>query len=387
MRACVDGHDDTAVALARHENLDGLAARAIEHGVAGSVYACLGDVEALDERERRGLGAFVLQNRMQHQHVLRDLQYLAGVLEPLGSPWIVVKGPAVAATLYPRADLRNAGDIDVLVGPAQFAAAVELLARAGHPVDDANWPLVRRLTAGQLHVLLPGGTPLDLHWHLLFTAAERERYPLTTAELLARRRTVDIAGAELCTLDPADTLVHLSFHAANEGGDRLSWLADVARAAAAPALDWDDVVRRATAWRMPLPVATVLQRARQQLGAPVPPDVLRRLAPAPWRMLMKTVDPMFPVGGASRRMGNPASLLAKSASVAGTPLGATAAAASGLARRALHLAQTGDATRSDDALRADSEASLRYRAPFNADDRAGYFADVAAAAAREYRSS
>jgi hypothetical protein len=379
LQRCVRGDDVAAIAAARSEHLDGLAELAIEHGVAGIVYQHLGQLSALDLEVRRLLGAAVLQNRINHEHIASDVRYLAGVFEPLSAPWLIVKGPAVAATLYSPPDLRAAGDIDVLVAPEQFARAVSLLELAGHEIDDTNWPLVRRLTAGQLHVSLPNGTPLDLHWHLLFTADERLRYPLATRDLIERRRTATIAGTELLTLDPVDTLVHLCFHAANEGADRLGWLSDIARAAAVPRLDWDAVIARTTAWRMQLPVATVLQRTAQQLGAPIPREVPAQLAPFPWRAMMTSVDRVFPVGRVPRRLGNPASLLTKSSAVAGTPVRSAAAAVSGLARRALSAAQTRDATRIDRANRGDTEASLAYKAEFNAADRDAYFAAVRAA--------
>ncbi|HEV7524958.1 MAG TPA: nucleotidyltransferase family protein [Acidimicrobiia bacterium] len=381
MRRCVAGTDAGALAAdARPGALDTLPELAAEHGVIGAVFQQLGPRPELDPAVRRRLASAVLQNRLDHARIASDLNYLAGIFESLPTPWLIVKGPAVAATLYCPPELRAAGDIDVLIVPEHFAGAIELLERAGHPIDDANWPLVRRLTAGQLHIVLPGGTPLDLHWHLLFAAEERRRYRLTTEELVERARPATIAGAELLTLDPVDTLVHLCFHAANEGADRLGWLSDVARAAAVPGLDWDEVVARATAWRMQLPVATVLQRSAQELGAPVPLDVRKRLAPFGWRALMRVADRTFPVARTPRRMGNPASLLAKSSAVAVTPARAVGSAASGLARRSLHAARTGDAARIE---RWDEQrdTSLAYRAEFDERDRTAYFAAVAAEAA------
>jgi hypothetical protein len=383
LRACVMGDAATLDAAARHASavgapVDGLADLAIEQGVAGSVYRHLDHLPELAPTERHLLGANALRNRIDHGHIGRDLRYLDQLLKPLGAPWVIVKGPAVAATLYSPPEIRAAGDIDVLIAPADFPGAIELLERAGHPVDDANWPLVRQLTAGQLHMVLPNGTILDLHWHLLFDAAERARYPLTTTELIARRRTVAIAGIELATLDPVDTLIHLCYHAANEGADRLGWLNDVSRAAGVTDLDWDGLVARAVRWRMQLPVGTVLQRARQQLGAPVPASVTERLMPATWRTMMTLADRMFPVATTARRVGSPASLLVKSAAVSGASARAsTAAAASGLTRRALRLAQTGDAARVDP-HRSDTPASLEYRAEFSALDRDAYFAAVGA---------
>ncbi len=387
LRACVNGDDARVAACARTgAPLDGLADLAREHRVVGSVYRYLEQLRALSGDERRQLTVSFLQNRVAHQRIASDVQYLAQLLAPLSVPWLIVKGPAAAATLYSPPELRAAGDIDALIDPEHFAAAVELLERAGHPVDDANWPLVREMTAGQLHMTLPSGTLLDLHWHLLYEAVERRRYPVTTAELIDRRRLVTIADTELFTLDPSDTLIHLCFHAANEGADCLGWLTDITRAAAVPALDWEAVVTRTIAWRMPLPVGTVLQRARQQLGAQVPVEVTNRLLSLPWRTMMTAVDRAFPVAATRREVGSPASLLAKSSTIAGTPVKAFGAAASGIARRILRLAQTGDTVRVDPSVQHDTPASLQFRAEFDAGDREAYFAAIGAEQARSIES-
>ncbi len=374
--------------FARHVPLDGLAALAIEHGVAGSVYRQVDRLDGLDTAEVRELAAIALSNRVNHTRIGRDLQYLAGVLEPSGARWLIVKGPAAAATLYTPPEQRSAGDIDVLIGPEDFEAAVVALEGAGHAVDDANWPLVRQMTAGQLHFLLPFGTVLDLHWHLLYGAEERDRFPLTTGELLQRRRPVTLADTAVFTLDRVDTLIHLCFHAANEGADRLSWISDIARASAKiEPTEWDDVVTRTTAWEMQLPVGTVLERAARQLGAPIPASVRARFAPRSWRATMAVADRLFPVAGTARSVGNPASLLARSSVQASTPMRATAAALSGVGRRALHLAQTGDVERVDLANREDSPASLLYPAEFRAEDREAYFAAILAEAETDAAST
>jgi hypothetical protein len=378
MRACARDDEKTALAAARGADLTGFADLAIAHGIAGCAHQCLGAHSEIDAEERHRLAVHALQNRVAHKRVDADLHYLAEVLEPIGVPWLVVKGPAVAATLYAPPEVRNAGDIDVLVEPAHFATVLAELERAGHPVDDANWPLIRRLGVGQLHVLLPEGTPLDLHWHLIFSAEERARYALATDELVARRRAVSIVGMDLATLDPIDTLVHLAFHAANEGADRLSWLSDVRRASAVAGIDWDVVVSRTTAWRMQLPVGTVLLRAIDELDAPIPRGVPDRLLPTSWRATMSALDRMFPVARTRRRFGTPASLLAKSSVIAPTPMRATGAAVTGLASRAARLVRTGDATRHDHANPTDVAASLSYHAADSHDARAAYFADVRA---------
>ena len=81
----------------------------------------------------------------------------------------------------------------------------------------------------------------------------------------------------MTTLDAVDTLLHLCVHATLSGGDRMIWSKDVERAIAVDAPPWDEVLRRARSWRAGPSVAIALDRARRQLGAPVPDAVLRDL--------------------------------------------------------------------------------------------------------------
>src|SRR5437868_10944828 len=53
LRACATDEGDAVASLARHAPLDGLAALAIEHGVAGSVYRQIDRLEGLDSAEVR----------------------------------------------------------------------------------------------------------------------------------------------------------------------------------------------------------------------------------------------------------------------------------------------------------------------------------------------
>jgi len=377
---CASGDDRTLRTVVAGADLDGLAELAFEHRVAPLVFARLRNLDDVDPKAVQRLATFNLANRAGTARVLADLAYLADLLAPLEVPWVVVKGPAAAVTLYDPPDTRAAGDLDVLLSPADFEEVVTQLGRAGHPIEDANWELIRRQLAGQVHLRLPSGTHLDLHWSLLFNGSDRLTFPISTDELLERRRTVQYGAVRFATLDPADTLVHLCFHAADGGGDRLAWLADIHRAATRGSPDWDAVKTRTRSWRMQLPVGTLLLRARDQLGTPVPDDVLDHLLPRAWRTGMRTLDHIFPAARSTRRSGNPASLLARSAAVTGSPRAALGAAARGLTRRGRQLLAERTAERAERVRPNDLHVEAG-----DANDRSSYFAAVADFADREPR--
>jgi hypothetical protein len=355
-----------------------LAEVAAEHGV---VPALDGMVQQLGPAAdnlagiRPDLVAAGMVNRTSHRRLTGDLASVADVLD--GLDWLLVKGPAVAHSLYEVPTWRSAGDLDVVVSPAQFATAVERFEQSGHRVLDRNWQFIRRVRSGQLHLGMRSGTLVDLHWHLLFTDEERQRFPIVTDELLERRRPLSIEGTELHTLDPADTLIHLGLHAAREGGDRLSWLADVHRAVVVGQPDWDDVVARMRAWRVGLPVGTMLLRSATTLDTPVPEGVVDEFVPLPWRALMAAVDRASPAGGSGREVGGLGSLLAKSTTEGMTATASARVATAGLTSRAWLLVRHRQMARIDPVRGDDDPDGLDF-ASGGPDVRAGYLSDVTA---------
>ena len=119
----------------------------------------------------------------------QDIEALgATVVDKESFPWVVMKGPVLSERCYARPDLRAYGDLDMLVPPASFPGAVAAAVDAGATLVDRNWPLAHRQMRGELMLVLPRGTVLDLHWHVLNEPEAREWFPLDPAAMVARRR-------------------------------------------------------------------------------------------------------------------------------------------------------------------------------------------------------
>lgn len=278
---CVAEHDwsrppQDAARLAAGLDMDAVAAAARFHGVSGCVHHSITPVvgadaaEALAQDHRGGVD--------RHLRAIGDLARLAPALDELGVRWFVVKGPVLAETFYARPDLRSYNDLDIVVPGGSLGPALATVERAGGHLIDRNWPLLRELQVGELLLRLHHGTLLDLHWHLVNEVNPRRVFRLPMAEMSERTRLVRVGSLIVPTMDPTDTLLHLGLHGCLSGGDRLVWLKDVERAMATEPPAWDEVVRRARAWRIGPPVALTLARARAVLGAPVPDGVPEALA-------------------------------------------------------------------------------------------------------------
>jgi hypothetical protein len=277
---------DIARALATPAVLEDLAASAHFHGVAGYAHRVLSrardatGLESLDELEALRAGGL-----HTHLRALSDLPLVGDALGGAGVPWLVVKGP-VLAELHGAPDLRAYSDLDLVVPGEALGEALGALEAAGARVVAANWWHRLDVLAGEVPMVLPSGSAVDLHWHLLNERALRRTFRLVMPALLGRARTVDVHGAAVRTLDDVDTLLHLALHTAMSGANRLVWLKDVERILLARSPDSSEVVARAHEARLGLVVATILDRVGTTLGTQVPPGLRAGVGASPaWRVL------------------------------------------------------------------------------------------------------
>jgi hypothetical protein len=153
-----------------------------------------------------------------------------------------------------------------------FPAAIDSLAESGFDLLDRNWDLIRREHRAQLHLSLRLGTVADVHHHLLNRATVRHSLTLPMRDLFERSTPVVVGDVTVRTLDAEDTVLHLCIHASL--ADRLLWMKDIEQSLRRRPVDWEEAIRRARSWRAGPLVGVVLERARSEIGAPVPGEVL-----------------------------------------------------------------------------------------------------------------
>ena len=286
---------------------------AMYHRVVGLVLEQLRGVDGVERAFLEPFAVLALQARARHLRFVADVHATGDVLDAAGVPWLVVKGPVLAEVVYPASGLRWYGDIDLVVPRERFADAVEALREAGGRIEDQNLIRVRTELAGQLNLSTPGGSALDLHWHVLFGFRDRARSGIEMEAVFARSVEVQLGDRAVRTFDPVDSLLHIAMHACSEGGDRLVWLKDVDQVVRRLQPDWDDVIDRAREWRVAGAAGLMLGRAARTIGTPVPAGVLGQLLPGrAMRATAAAIDRLWPIQHAEGSVGSPASLLARS---------------------------------------------------------------------------
>ena len=272
---------------------DDLVDAAILHRVPGPLFVRF---EQLGLASSERLGERQLADAMARMTALHDLVFLTTVLEGVGVESLAFKGQ-VLTTLVGRDEWeRPSLDLDVLVRAADMERAVGALVEAGAILLDRNWEMMSAILIGEMHLILPAGTSLDLHWNLLVKESMRKDFTPDHEALFTTSRRVKCDGLEVRTFGAAETLVYSCIHAAISGGHRLVWLKDIERLANHDVDDWDDVLRVAESWRCSAVVGVLLQRTCTVLGLEVPPGTIERLVPsATMRRIYATVDQRRPV--------------------------------------------------------------------------------------------
>lgn len=272
----------------------GLAEAAERHGVEGQL---------LRYAMRQGLEVPGLRSRLhsalaRHQRSLVELQLAQDALASAGVQLLVVKGPALACGAYPSVELRSYVDLDLLVAPAAVGSAVRALESRGFRLLDANWPLIRSQALRELRLAGPYGGAVDLHWSL---SSPTGSTPPSVPELLAAARVLITDDVQLRTLSWADTVVHVATHAADSGGHRLVWLADLYVLLESLGQEGVDLlVRTAKSWGALPALHLMLTRLERVLGLQLPPGLTDATRPkGVWASVTALADAVAPFDRAS----------------------------------------------------------------------------------------
>ena len=202
---------------------------------------------------------------------LRICGEVLGALEREGIPTIVLRGAAAAVTAYDDPALRHCHDISLLVSSEDLPRAA--IALRGNGLTSAMRDPGTFTTDFELRH--ESTLMVELHTQLF----EVPFYDLPMADVMPRTRHVSIGGKPARVLSPTDAFLHACGHASySPSRQTLRWVCDVWHILRRhPELDWDLLIQTARRSRLGLPVAVTLRYLAEELGAPVPGVVLKRV--------------------------------------------------------------------------------------------------------------
>lgn len=224
----------------------------------------------VEEELHACLRAAALREQLRINAYRRILSQVISVCAEKQIRAVVVKGAALAETVYESPSLRHSGEIELLVEDADLRRAADSLLSSGFSPaqqSDSQWNGIKLK-----HL---SGLPVCLH-RTVFAASY---YDLTFDDLWARSRVQTIAEIPARILSPADNLLHVCGSAFFSIKRRSHlWVFDSRFIIDKhPNLDWDELLTTAQRSRLELPLSVSMSYLAEQIDTPIPTAFLERL--------------------------------------------------------------------------------------------------------------
>lgn len=201
----------------------------------------------------------------------QQIRAVTRAMAEAGVPAILLKGPALARTVYPDPALRQSADIDLIVRPEDIPAAEAVLEGLGYTCPAKIYQIYPYADHHEKFFPLGKGLRLQLHW------AIAQEYGLFTEDWLdrafSRRITVHSDELSFDTFCPTDQILYLVFHDAfQHRAIRLDWIGDISRVMKEihSREEWEDLIQQSVQNNVRIPLEHCLAAASLWSGTPLP---------------------------------------------------------------------------------------------------------------------
>jgi hypothetical protein len=211
-------------------------------------------------------------------HMERQLREIIEAFQEEELEVLVLRGPALAFSLYPDPAMRPSSDLDLLVMPKNVVQAREILEGLGYTCMAKRFEVARDFFREECFIDQKNQGnkfPVDLHWvhwelHPFFRGSEE----VDIQDLFRRAWKVETQTLAFETLNPVDYLIHAAIHLVmiHRMEMRLSWIYDTALLAQKLQVpdDWERLQERSVAWRARLPLEHCLKMGQVWAGLELP---------------------------------------------------------------------------------------------------------------------
>lgn len=240
----------------------------------------------LDAEARQQEVTVLLQFFIFHEHLAALLRAAAAE----GMHLIVLKGAALAETIYPRPGLRPFGDLDVLARPSDADRVRCLLERLKYVVDPDQWNELASSRIGEANFFKQteqGPIVVELHTDLINNDLFWGQIRVDNVGLWERAQAQRLAGVEAWVLGPEDQLLHLCLHLAGHYLAAPQSLRDIDQLCRTVVIDWPFFAALTRKAGAAAACFSVLFAAATLLGTAVPTFLLDDLAPRVGRKLLQ----------------------------------------------------------------------------------------------------
>ena len=215
-----------------------------------------------------------------------------------GIPVIVLKGAALANSVYNSIGDRPMSDVDLLVHPEDREKILAILDESGYPTKpwrkSGLHPFNINFT-GEIDFLGKNGTVFDLHWNLISFEWVRQLNNLNIEEMWRETEPLTIDGVETRQLSSRDTLIHICLHSMMQGYTHQVACQDIsALVRDYQPFQWNEFLERVADFRLRTTCYFALEAAAIDTPAIVPGNVLKALNPPFWKkwLMHQIADPI-----------------------------------------------------------------------------------------------
>lgn len=196
-----------------------LVDEAVRHDVAVYLHHHLRRLEvAIPNPAQERLRAIARQAAVASLRRTHELRQILSALYERNITPTLLKGAALAHTVYPTPACRTMVDFDLWLADEEMAVAQVQLEPLGYQVklDPTRTLAFHRRYEGELVLVSPndGRTSVELHWGAFVGEWLRRTAAVERAAVAARRTTAMIAGFPVQLLAPEDAFLQILLHAA-----------------------------------------------------------------------------------------------------------------------------------------------------------------------------
>lgn len=247
------------------------------------------------DRQLQALARVATVQSLRREHTLRTVLH---AFAQAGIRPVIVKGAALAYTVYPTPTCRSMGDFDLWVPQDVMSKACATLESIGYQQQDKEHrpPALQARRDGEIQFRQLGGEPqlIELHWGIfagewLYRVSRVDR-----AGIWQRLQASEILGCPVYLLAPEDALIHLAIHLAINHQMSLHTLRSLVDIGllAQQGINWSVVAERARTWRLYNAVAFVMESWDRLFHLAESRAAVGALPLSPWRgdLLRRFVD-------------------------------------------------------------------------------------------------
>ena len=270
-----------ALAMDASFDWDSLAKIALADGLAPLLYRQLNSQDWAPEPFQVLLRNANLYNASTNSVLFFELEKLLNELEEDKIPCVLLKGAALAGTIYANIALRPMVDIDLLVHPHDLPKIQQILINDGYQSFKTELRGEAALQFDNETVLFKTGMrtiPVELHWSLF----NSPYYQAKIAMEWFWQTSLPAAsnGSPSRILGPEAQLLHLCGHLwLQHSGNELLWMHDMVEWIFhyQDEIDWSELLGRAKDCLLIVPFKQIMPVMREEFGAPIPDDFLDSL--------------------------------------------------------------------------------------------------------------